>query len=105
MKLSKTQLTMILQLEIILGWLLFLLLKTGFPLMKDLLKQLAKSVLITWGLTAAPSAADAELHKKFRIGSDHISNFKEEIADIVKVVKSLEESCLFITGVGKTIKN
>ena len=32
-----------------------------------------------------------------------ISN--EEINDIMRIVKSLEESCLFIKGVSKTIKN
>ena len=40
------------------------LLKTGLPLMKSVIKPLAKSVLITLGLTAAASAADARIHKK-----------------------------------------
>ena len=39
------------------------LLKTGLLLMKNLIKTLAKSVLITLGLTAAASAADARIHK------------------------------------------
>ena len=35
------------------------LLKTGLPLMKNIIKPLTKSVLIPLGLTAAASAADA----------------------------------------------
>ena len=35
------------------------LLKTGLPLMKNVIKPLTKSVLIPLGLTAAASAADA----------------------------------------------
>ena len=31
------------------------LLKTGLPLMKDILKSLTKSVLISFGLTAVPA--------------------------------------------------
>ena len=38
------------------------LLKTGLPLIKNLIEPLAKSVLIPLGLTAA--AADAGIHKK-----------------------------------------
>ena len=40
------------------------LLKTGLPLTKNVIKPLAKSVLIPLGLTAAASAVDAEIHKK-----------------------------------------
>ena len=47
------------------GWLLGSLLKTGLPLIKDVIKPLAKSVLISLGLTAAASAADAGIHKKY----------------------------------------
>ena len=47
-----------------LGRLLGPLLKTGFPLIKNVIKPLAKSVLIPIGLTAAASAADAGIHKK-----------------------------------------
>ena len=39
-------------------------LKTGLPLIKNVIKPLAESVLIPLGLTAAASAADAEIHKK-----------------------------------------
>ena len=47
-----------------LGRLLGPLLKTGLPLIKNVIKPLAKSVLIPLGLTAA-SAADAGIHKKY----------------------------------------
>ena len=40
------------------------LLKTVLPLIKNVIKPLAKSVLIPLGLTAAASAADGEIHKK-----------------------------------------
>ena len=50
--------------------------KTGLPLMKNLLKPLAKSVLIPLGLTAA-SATDAAVHKKnVWIGNDYTDNVK-----------------------------
>ena len=47
-----------------LGRLLGPLLKTGLPLIKNVIKSLAKSFLIPLGLTAAASAADAGIHKK-----------------------------------------
>ena len=68
-KLPKTQLSKIIQ-SGFLGSLLGQLLKTGLPLIKNVIKPLAKSVLITLGLTASASAADARIHKKnIRIGS------------------------------------
>ena len=64
-KLSKTQLSKIIQSGGFLGRLLGPLLKTGLPLIKNVIKPLAKSVLIPLGLTAAASAADAGIHKKY----------------------------------------
>ena len=46
-----------------LGRLLGPLLKTGLPLIKNVIKPLAKCVLIPLWLTAAASAADAGIHK------------------------------------------
>ena len=67
--LSKTQLSKMIQLGGLLGRLLGPLLKTGFPLMKNVIKPLAKSVLISLGLTAAAWGADVGIHKKnIRIG-------------------------------------
>ena len=48
----------------ILDRLLGLLLKPGLPLMKNVLKPLAKSVLIPLGLTEASSETDATIYKK-----------------------------------------
>ena len=62
-KLSKTQLSKMIQSGGFLGRLLGPLLKTGLPLMKNVIKPLAKSVLIPLGLTAAASAADAGIHQ------------------------------------------
>ena len=56
-----------------LGRLLGPLLKTGLPLIKNVIKPLAKSVLIPLGLTAAASAADAGIHKKM-LGSGNPSS-------------------------------
>ena len=64
LKLSKAQISKIIQSGGFLGRLLDPLLKTGLPLMKNVIKPLAKSVLIPLGLTAAASAADTGIHKK-----------------------------------------
>ena len=63
-KLSKTQLHKIGQSRGFLGRLLELLLKTRLPLMKNVLKPLAKSVLIRLGLAAAASATNLTIHQK-----------------------------------------
>ena len=62
-KLSKPELHRIGQSARFLGRLLEPLLKTGFPLMGNVLKSLAKSVLIPLALAAA-SATDAAISKK-----------------------------------------
>ena len=64
-KFSKTQLSKMVQLGGFLGMLLGPLLKTGLSIIKCVIKALAKSVLIPLGLTAASSAADAGIHKKY----------------------------------------
>ena len=72
----------------------------------NVLKPLAKSVLIPLGLTAAASATDAVIHKKmFGPGFITLIISNEEMNDIMKIVKSLEESWLLIKGVSETIKN
>ena len=61
-----------------LGRLLGPLLKTGFPLIWNLLKPLAKSVLIPIGLKAAASTIDTAIHKKmFRSGMTTLIIFDE----------------------------
>ena len=107
-KLSKTQLSRMIRSEGFLGRLVGPLLKTGLPLMKIVIKPLAKSVLIRLRLTAAASAADAGIHKKI-LGFCHnnttliISN--NEMDDILKIVKCLEDSGVLLYGVNKTIQN
>ena len=59
--LSKAQISKIIQSGGFLGRLLGPLLKTGLPLIKNVIKPLAKSVLIPLALTAAASAADAAI--------------------------------------------
>ena len=90
-----------------LGKLLGPLLKTGLSLMKSVITPLAKSVLIPLGLTAAASAADAGIHKKI-LGSGNnatliISN--NEIKDLIKIVKSLEDSGFLLKGVTESVQN
>ena len=69
-----------------------------------MIKPLAKSGLIPLGLTAAASAADAGINKKI-LGSGNkitliISN--DEI-NIIKIVKSREDSGLLLKGVTQTV--
>ena len=63
-KLSKTHISKMIQSGGFLSRILGPLLKTGLPLIKNVIKPLAKSVLIPLGLTAAASAADAGIYKK-----------------------------------------
>ena len=67
------------------------------PLIGNVLKPLAKSLLIPLGLTAAASATDAAIHKKmFGSGTTTLITSNEEMNDVMKIVKSLEESFLLI---------
>ena len=98
-----------------LGRILSPLLKTGLPLIKSVIKLLAKSVLISLGLTAALSATDVGIHKKI-LGSGKrpldfalpnnttliISN--DKMKDLIEIVKSLEDSGLLLKGVSKRIQ-
>ena len=80
--------------------------------MKNVIKQWAKSVLIPLRLTAAASAADTEINEKI-LGSGRpsdsalhnttliISNYE----DVIKKVKSVEDSCLLLKGVSEITEN
>ena len=106
-KLPKTQLSKMIQSGGSLGRLLGPLLKTGLPLIKHVIKPLTKSVLIPLGLTAAASAADAGIHKKI-LGSGNTTTLmisNNEMEDIIKIVKSLEDSGLLLKGVTETVQN
>ena len=63
-KFSKTLLSKMIQSGGFLGKLLGSLLKSGLPLIKNVIKPLTKIILIPLGLTAAASVADARIHKK-----------------------------------------
>ena len=74
--------------------------------MKNVVKPLAKSDLVPLILTAAASATDAAIHQKmFGFGRTTLIISNEEINDLWKIIKSLEESDLLIEGVSETIKN
>ena len=63
-------------------------------------------ILIPLGLTAVAAATDTAIHKKmFGSGVTILIISNEEMNDIIKILKSLEESDLLIKGVSKTIKN
>ena len=105
-KSSKTQLHKIGQSGGFLRRLLGVLIKTGLPLKGNVLKPLTKSVLILLALTAAASATDAAIHKKvFGSGVTTLIISNEEMNDIMKIVKSLEESDLLIKRLRETIKD
>ena len=74
-------------------------LKTGLPLMKNVLKLIAKSVLTTLRLKTAASETNI-------FGPDmttsKISN--EEMDDIMKIIKSFEKSSLSAKRICKAIK-
>ena len=72
-----------------------------------MIKPLAKSVLIPLGLTAAASAADAGIHKKI-VGSGNTTTLiisNNEMEDIIKIVKYLEDSGLLLKAVTETVQN
>ena len=105
-KLSQTQLHKIGQLWGFLGRLLGPLLKAGLPFIKNVLKPLAKSILMLLELTSAACATDPAFHKKmFGSGMTTLIILNEEMNDIMKIVKFLEKFSLLIKGTTETIKN
>ena len=81
---------------------------------KNIITPLAKSVLIPLGLTAATSAADAEIHKKILGSGRHsspashnttliISN--KDMDNLIKITKSLEDSGLLLKRVTESVQN
>ena len=101
-KLSKTQLSKMIQSGGFLGNLLGKL--TG-PLMKVAM-PLAKNVLAPFGISAAVSAIDGSINKKmFGSGTTTLIISNDEMGDILKIVKSLENSGLLLKGVSETIQH
>ena len=85
------------------GFLRFLaLLKSGLPSLKSVIKPLGML-----GLTAAASATDAAINKKILGSGNHttliISN--DDMQDLLKIAKSLEDSCILLDGITETVKN
>ena len=106
-KLTKLQLSKMIQSGGFLGRLLGPLLKTVLPLIKNVTKRLAKNVLIPLGSTTAASAVDAGIHKKI-LGSGNTTTliiWDDEINDIIKIEKSVEDSGLLLKGVTETVQN
>ena len=94
------------QSEGFLGRLLGPILKTGLALLENALKPLAKSVLIPLGLKAAAAVKDEAIHKKmFGSCTTTLIISNEEMNDIMKIIKSLEESSLLIKCISETIKS
>ena len=107
-KSSKTQLSKMIQSGGFLGRLLGPILRKRLPLMKSVIKPLAKSVLVPLELTAAASAADVGIHKKILV-SGHTNTtliiLNDEMEDILKIVRSLEDSRVLLKGISETIQN
>ena len=106
-KLRKAQIKKLIQSGGFLGNLLSTL---AGPLMKVAL-PLAKNVLTPLGLIAAMSAIDGSIQKKIRgSGTTKGAGVKliieqEDMNDIIKIIKALENSGILLKGVSKTIKN
>ena len=79
---------------------LMLLLKSGLPLLKSVVKPLGMV-----GLAAAASAADAAINNKILGSGNHttliISN--NDMQDLLKIVKSLEDSGILLNGITETV--
>ena len=100
-KLSKAQIKKLIQSG---GFLGKLLSKLAGPLMK-LALPLAKNVLAPLGLTAAMSAIDGSIQKKTHGSGIKLIIEEEDMQDIIKIIKELENSDILLKGVSKTIEN
>ena len=105
-KFSKTQLSKMIQSGGFLGKLLGPLLKTGLPLIKNVITPLAKSVWIPLRLAAAASTAGAAIHKKIlRSGNTTtliISN--KDMENLIKIVKYFKYSRLLLKEVTESVQ-
>ena len=66
---------------------------------------LTKNVLAPLGLTAAMSAIDGSIQKKIHGSGVKLIIEQEDMKDIMKIIKALENSGILLKGVSKTIKN
>ena len=67
--------------------------------------SLAKNVLAPLGLTAAMSVIDGSIQKKIHGSRVKLIIEQEDMNDIMKIIKALENSGILLKGVSKTIKN
>ena len=81
-----------------------LLMRAGLPLMKIILSPLAKSVLMLLGLTAAGSVRNRCSYSKENLRMTTLIILSEEMDDIIKMVKSLEDGSLLIKGFIERLK-
>ena len=89
-----------------LGRLLRPLLKNGFPLLGNVLQPLAKRVLVPLGLSEAASPTDTANQKKILgSGAATLIFSNKDLSDIIKRVKSLEDTGLLMKGVTETVEN
>ena len=78
----------------------------GLPLMKRVLTPLGKGVLLPLRLLAGMSAAEATIKNKiYGSGGTALTIANEKMEDIMKIVKSLEESGLLVKGMNETVNN
>ena len=66
---------------------------------------LAKNVLAPLGLTTAMSAIDGSIQKKIHGSGVELTIEEEDMQDIIKIIKELENSDILLKGVSKTIEN
>ena len=66
---------------------------------------LAKNVLAPLGLAACMSAVDGSIQKKIHGSGVKLIIEQENMKDIMKIIKALENSGILLKGVSKTIKN
>ena len=66
---------------------------------------LANNALSPLDLTAAMSAIDGSIQKKIHGSGVKLIVEQEDMKDIMKIVKALENSGILLKGVSKTIKN
>ena len=93
-KLSKAQISKIIQSGGFLGKILGSLLKTGLPLLKSVIKPVGLLVL-----TAASSAIDAGVQKKmYGSGTKTLVVSNEKMNDIIRIVQALEDSNILLKG-------
>ena len=100
-RLSKVQIRKLIQSG---GFLGKLFSKLAGPLMKVAM-PLAKNVLAPLGLTVAMSATDGSIQKKIHGSGIKLIIEAEDMQDIIKIIKELENYDILLKGVSKTIEN